>query len=120
MIANSVEASEPEFSEARAEVESFDSKEREEGFQSSPEIRRVIEDYAMTLAKAKLSSVEFKFNNFKDTSREQCYDYTCERAAITRPVASITVSHQAGAMCFGRSQLFPHPKIAVTKLANSL
>ncbi len=75
-----VEVSEPIFSEAKAEAESFDAQEREAGFQSNPKIRRVVEDYAMALAKEELSSAEFKFSNFNNTSGQKCYDYTCERS----------------------------------------
>lgn len=48
-----------------------------DGFQSNPEIRRVVEKYAMDRAKEKLSRLGF--SKFSDTSSQRCYDYTCER-----------------------------------------
>jgi hypothetical protein len=72
-----VEASQPRLAETDAEFESFDAQERAAGFQSDPQIRRTIEKYAMDVAKDKLSGLGF--SNFKNTSAQECYDYTCER-----------------------------------------
>lgn len=66
--------------EAEAEAESFDAQERAAGFQPDSKIRVVIEEYAMKRAKKKLSGLGF--NNFVNTSRRKCYDYTCERDGI--------------------------------------
>jgi hypothetical protein len=62
---------------AEAEAESFAAQERGAGFQSNPEIRRVVEEYAMDRAQEKLSGLGF--SKFKDTSKRHCYDYTCNR-----------------------------------------
>jgi len=63
--------------EADAEAESFDVQERAAGFEPNPEIRRIVEDYAMKRAKAELRNLGF--NNFTPTAAYKCYDYTCER-----------------------------------------
>jgi hypothetical protein len=65
--------------EAEAEAESFYAQERTAGFQPDSEIRTVVEEYAMKGAKEKLSGPEFGFSDFKDTSKAECYDYTCRR-----------------------------------------
>jgi hypothetical protein len=59
-----------------AEHEATDLLEQAAGFQSDPEIRRAIEDYAMQRAGTELRSR--KYGNIKDTSNYKCYDYTCE------------------------------------------
>jgi hypothetical protein len=63
--------------EYEAEAESFDAQERAAGFQSNPEIRRAVEQYAMKRAKEKLPRLGF--SDFDDTSRYRCFDYTCRR-----------------------------------------
>jgi len=75
-----VEASEPILREGEAEAESFGAQERAAGFQSNPEIRGVVEKYAM--AKAEESLRRRGFTDFTDTSKRKCYDYTCGRGGI--------------------------------------
>lgn len=63
--------------EADAEAASFDAQERNAGFQSNTAIRLAVEKWAMDKAKMKLSVLGF--SNFEDTSKRECYDYTCEQ-----------------------------------------
>jgi hypothetical protein len=53
------------------------SQEQAAGFQSNPEIRRAVENFAMKKAHSLL--VERHYRNFKNTSNSKPYDYTCER-----------------------------------------
>ena len=61
-----------------AEEESFQAQEHAAGFQASPHIRQIIENYAMGRAQAELGTLGF--SNFKNTASRACYDYTCEGA----------------------------------------
>ena len=78
-----VEVSEPQFSESKAEAESFKTQERELGFQVNPEIRRVVEVYAMQVAKETLRGEKYNFTDFDDTSASESYDYTCQGGGNT-------------------------------------
>ena len=60
-----------------AESESFHAQERAAGFQSNPEIRRAVENYAMEKAEEEL--LRLGLSNLENTSARECYDYTCER-----------------------------------------
>jgi hypothetical protein len=72
-----VEASQPILLEAESEAESFYAQERAAGFQPNPEIRWVVERYAMEVAKEQLRALGF--TKFVDTSKRHSYDYTCWR-----------------------------------------
>ncbi len=65
--------------QAEAEADSFDAQELAAGFQPDPRIRLVVEQHAMKRAEEVLSGPGFGFGGFKNTSKAQCYDYTCTR-----------------------------------------
>jgi hypothetical protein len=62
--------------EVDAEAAAFDVQERAQGFQTDVEVRKVIEEYAMNMAREKLCGMGFR--KFANTSAWACYDYTCE------------------------------------------
>jgi hypothetical protein len=59
-----------------AETSATIAQERAAGFQSSVEIRKCVEDRAMEMAKKCLE--KRGYDEFRDTSRHECYDYTCQ------------------------------------------
>jgi len=52
-------------------------QERIGGFQSNPAIRKLIETRAMEIAKSELETRGY--GDFDDTSKRECYDYTCRK-----------------------------------------
>jgi len=55
----------------------FAEQERKGNFQSSPAIRKAIENLAMERARAELETREY--GNFDNTSKRKSYDYTCSK-----------------------------------------
>lgn len=55
------------------------SQERGAGFQSNSAVRKVIEEFAMSMARSALAGMGYR--KFQDTSKFKPYDYTCQRAS---------------------------------------
>lgn len=75
-----VVASQPRLSgrsEAEAKDDGFRAQERTAGFPCDPETRRIVEEYAMERVRAHL--LDQGFTSFDNTSKRECYDYTCAR-----------------------------------------
>jgi hypothetical protein len=84
----------PNLLNSEAEVESFDAQERAAGFQSNSKIRAAVEKYSMDIAKQEL--IRLGFSDIDNTSKRECYDYTCSCGDADRYYVEVKGTQGAG------------------------